>query len=244
MSSGKKPKRSSASICPTEEKLSLRQATDSGLKVVGARRQDALDSRLFVPRTCKQCEKIFAIKAAKLLDPSLGQFCGRSCATIYWTSQKSSEWFTQQAKKSLVPWQKKNGSWNKGKAWSEEHIAGMTQRAKARGDVFLGMRGGNGAGMTVEEEAITKVLPAGWRYNFPVVTRDLLASGWTKIPPAYKPDFAWPEKKLCLEVDGHTHKTRMGKRRDFKKTCALEALGWTVLRVSNLQVQKMFGISK
>jgi hypothetical protein len=244
MSSGKKPKRSSASICPTEEKFSLRQATDSGLKVVGRKSRTALDSPLFVKRICKQCESTFVILAAKLLEPQLGQFCTRSCATRHWQGRKPEGWFADHAKKSLVPWQQRNGAWNKGKAWSDEHVKGMSERSKARGDVFQGHRGGNGAGMTIEEEALSKVLEPGWHYNLPIKTRELLAAGWEKLPPCYKPDFAWPEKKLCLEVDGHTHRTKMGKRRDFKKTCALEALGWTVLRISNSEVQKMCGISK
>lgn len=240
MSSKRKPRRSSDSICPTEEKLSLRQLTDSGLKVVGASPNTLPGTPLFVIRVCKHCEKNFGIKASKLVYSKLGQFCGRSCSTRHWIAQKPKSFFQEQAQ-SLVSHIATNGPWNTGVPMRESTRELLSVKAKARGDVFSQKRGGNGTGMSFHEQLLSKILKPGWVWNFPVRTKPL---GMTGLPSCYKPDFAWPEEKVCIEVDGNTHRTRLGQIRKAKKTEALEALGWTVLRLSNTEVEHLFGISR
>ena len=46
-------------------------------------------------------------------------------------------------------------------------------------------------------------------------------------------DFAFPEHRLALEVDGSEHFTKAGKAKDEERTKKLEALGWRVVRCSN-----------
>ncbi len=46
-------------------------------------------------------------------------------------------------------------------------------------------------------------------------------------------DFAWPDRRLAVELDGHaTHATRKGFERDRERDRALQAAGWRVVRVT------------
>jgi len=49
----------------------------------------------------------------------------------------------------------------------------------------------------------------------------------------YVADFACPTLRLIIEVDGEVHQLPSVAQRDRERTIALEALGWTVVRVSN-----------
>lgn len=45
-------------------------------------------------------------------------------------------------------------------------------------------------------------------------------------------DFAWPYKKLCIEIDGEQHQRFASYvERDKLKNKALEASGWKILRI-------------
>ncbi|WP_341987628.1 endonuclease domain-containing protein [Azorhizobium sp. AG788] len=52
----------------------------------------------------------------------------------------------------------------------------------------------------------------------------------------YVADFACLERRMVLEVDGGQHFEPAGAARDADRTAALAALGFTVLRFSNLDV--------
>jgi very-short-patch-repair endonuclease len=76
---------------------------------------------------------------------------------------------------------------------------------------------------------------------FPHVPRSELERRFTEIVgrrPAmgmviegYETDFAWPEHKLVVEVDGwETHRTRRAFAADRRKDVVLKLAGWTVLR--------------
>jgi very-short-patch-repair endonuclease len=46
-------------------------------------------------------------------------------------------------------------------------------------------------------------------------------------------DFAWPDRRLAVELDGHaTHATRRGFERDREQDRILQAAGWRVVRVT------------
>ncbi len=49
----------------------------------------------------------------------------------------------------------------------------------------------------------------------------------------YIADFACPELRLILELDGEVHDLPDVAHRDTERSTSLEALGWTVLRFSN-----------
>jgi very-short-patch-repair endonuclease len=52
----------------------------------------------------------------------------------------------------------------------------------------------------------------------------------------YVVDFATIEGKLIVELDGATHSTRAEIRRDTERTYFLEAFGFHVVRVTNVDV--------
>jgi very-short-patch-repair endonuclease len=54
----------------------------------------------------------------------------------------------------------------------------------------------------------------------------------TRIAGAER-DFAWPDRRLVVEVDGHAyHSSRAAKRRDHRRDRALTTLGWRPIRFS------------
>jgi very-short-patch-repair endonuclease len=58
-----------------------------------------------------------------------------------------------------------------------------------------------------------------------------------QVPIAdYIVDFACPEHKLIVEVDGFTHGNEVSELSDAKRTSDLERLGWRVLRFQNEHV--------
>jgi very-short-patch-repair endonuclease len=61
-------------------------------------------------------------------------------------------------------------------------------------------------------------------------------------PRRWRIDFAWPERRLAIEIDGATwsggrHNRGSGLERDYEKLNALALLGWTVLRFSSSLVR-------
>jgi superfamily I DNA/RNA helicase len=94
--------------------------------------------------------------------------------------------------------------------------------------VFNGVRGGNGKGPTVPEQALMDALGEGWVWQYAIPTKKSRGYGY---PTAYKVDIAKPGCKIAIEVDGHSHGLR--RAHDEKKDRLLESLGWTVIRVPN-----------
>ena len=54
----------------------------------------------------------------------------------------------------------------------------------------------------------------------------------------YKLDFAWPEKRLCIEIDGNQHNFEDRKISDLEKDKLLNEHGWKVLRLKWGYIQK------
>ena len=55
----------------------------------------------------------------------------------------------------------------------------------------------------------------------------------------YRLDFAWPDRKVAVEVDGHDyHKTKEQRSYDAKRDRELTKLGWTTLRFTGSDVHK------
>ncbi len=82
---------------------------------------------------------------------------------------------------------------------------------------------------------LTKAESAMWN-----MLRDLRPYGArfrreTPIGP-YIADFAWLSSRLIVEVDGDSHETEGGRRRDLARDAFLKDQGLTVLRFDNAQV--------
>lgn len=103
--------------------------------------------------------------------------------------------------------------------------------------VWCGERGGNGTISDGESAIMDFCISNGFLYNFAIKTGDLRKRYPDKrYSVNYKPDFVNLELKLCIEIDGKTHRTKLGKARDRKKEECLSMLGYTVLRFTNEQV--------
>jgi very-short-patch-repair endonuclease len=94
--------------------------------------------------------------------------------------------------------------------------------------------------MTPMEALILPHLPEGWVWNYPVP----LGKRQPGYPTCYKLDFAYPEKKLGLEVDGASHQMASRKTQDQKKELKLAEFGWKVLRITNADVARLSLTSK
>jgi hypothetical protein len=92
-------------------------------------------------------------------------------------------------------------------------------------------RGGNGRETPIPQAvlmvALRKFNPVA---EFVVPTKAGKATG---IPNHYKIDIAFPDEKLAVEVDGHSHSVLERQEQDKKKENFLSSLGWTVLRIPN-----------
>ena len=57
----------------------------------------------------------------------------------------------------------------------------------------------------------------------------------------YRVDWANVERRIAIEVDGENHNETAVRKEDALKERALKRLGWTVFRITNAEVRKMFG---
>ncbi len=61
-----------------------------------------------------------------------------------------------------------------------------------------------------------------------------------KVIGQYIVDFYCPAEKIVIEIDGSQHFEDTGKEHDRQRDAYLESLGMTVLRYSNLDVNRNF----
>jgi very-short-patch-repair endonuclease len=92
------------------------------------------------------------------------------------------------------------------------------------------VRGGNGRGMTKEQSLLMGALCGRWKAEYALSLGQRTAG----YPTHYKIDLANVERRLAIEVDGHSHHAR--KDLDLKKDRKLSDLGWTVLRFWNWDI--------
>lgn len=114
----------------------------------------------------------------------------------------------------------------------QTHIDTMAAARRATGQWRPPVRGGNGTGLTVPQTLLLEALGPPWVAEYAIPTRAAEPS----LPNCYKVDLAHPTAKIAVEVDGETHKTKLGRERDAKKDRVLNGLGWRVLRFSNREI--------
>lgn len=78
-------------------------------------------------------------------------------------------------------------------------------------------------GTSVENEAALFLSAVHWRtricQQFPI--------------GRYRLDFAWPDLKIALEIDGWHHRSPEGAQRDARRDAKLRADGWLTFRVDD-----------
>lgn len=92
------------------------------------------------------------------------------------------------------------------------------------------VRGGNGHPLTAPQAILLAALGPPWVAEHAVS----LGPRQAGYPTSYKLDLADPARKVGVEVDGHSHRSR--RALDRKKDEKLASLGWTVLRIWNADV--------
>lgn len=93
-----------------------------------------------------------------------------------------------------------------------------------------------------------KSVPRVSKIETEVIGPALLANGWkdqhklvpgvkgVRAPRTYHLDFALPEKKICVEIDGSSHRKEKQRLRDEKRDQYLAEIGWRTLRFTNDEV--------
>lgn len=182
-----------------------------------------------VELVCPICQTRFQRNRTKAREQARKQrlqYCSRGCRTKG-TFKNRPELRDQAARTMRELNEGRTTSWNCGKPWSDAHRAKMSEARKGR--TFLPFRGGNGTGMSPTEALLEPLMPEGFTWNY-VIPSGGFGLGY---PSNYKLDFADPARMVCLEVDGPSHRTRLGQERDKRKNERLQFLGWTVCRIDN-----------
>lgn len=104
-------------------------------------------------------------------------------------------------------------------------------RRSLAGRTFLA-RGGNGK-LTPEQLHIHEL--TGLPMEYPIPTK-AVRDRFESLPNCYKVDLADPTRHLAIEIDGLSHRQKLWRFLDARKTEVLIALGWSVLRFSNAEV--------
>lgn len=98
------------------------------------------------------------------------------------------------------------------------------------------VRGGNGSGMTEPQRLLLSELGEGWLPELSLGTgKGARARG---LPNRYTLDIAHPDRKIAVEVDGRSHRSRARRESDSRKDAWLRSEGWTVFRFSNEDVMR------
>jgi hypothetical protein len=94
-------------------------------------------------------------------------------------------------------------------------------------------KGGNGRGLTEPQKLLLEKLGYDWIAEYPIKTKDV---GGRKAgyPTCYKVDLANLSIMAAIEIDGSSHDTIT----DAKKDDCLQKLGWTVVRIKNIDVMQ------
>ncbi len=105
----------------------------------------------------------------------------------------------------------------------ERHLRGLANAP-------VNFAGGNGQPLTAAVIEAARILePLGFLREYTIPTRGHATKHLA--PSAYKADFANPQTRVVVELDGPSHRPLATRATDAKKTEVLESLGWRVIRV-------------
>lgn len=84
-----------------------------------------------------------------------------------------------------------------------------------------------------EREMESRMRELGWTPQYRVLT----GVKTNRLPRQYVLDFALPERKLCVEIDGSVHRLTEKQKQDRRRDEMLTQLGWKTLRLSDSLVR-------
>jgi len=207
--------------------------THSLLTLAGYAQETYMDERYWIEIPCSVCGEKFWIRKrvmeVRKLAGEREKVCSKSCVTKRMHEENP---HVAQGMSLIGKGHAGNPSWNKGVPTRPETKALLSEQGKLRKAEFLAIRGGNGMGPTACELTLRPLLPESFQWNYPVP----LGRRQEGYPTNYKLDYADPNLKIGIEVDGASHKSRASL--DKKKEDKLKELGWSVLRISNSTIQR------
>lgn len=106
-----------------------------------------------------------------------------------------------------------------------------------QGKTFLA-RGGNGQ-LTKPQMLLAQTIGLAadcMEHVISVPQKEMREAGFKSPPTHYKVDIWMPGTKVCVEVDGASHRTKLWKFLDRRKTEMLGHLGWSVIRFTNERI--------
>ncbi len=180
---------------------------------------------------CKECnKKILWGELPKWRKDQISSnghtYCSKECSSEY-QRKVSSITMAKTNRKYASERMKKNNPMKK------EEVRKKVSETHKRNNHKPKIQGGNGRGLTIPQKLLSDVLDLPCEIS--VKTKKSRNSGY---PSCYKIDIADEKNKIGIEVDGNSHKTLIGQKRDQKKTVFLQSKGWTILRFRNEMVLK------
>lgn len=190
-----------------------------------------------ITKQCEQCKNPFSFKSLGPVNNAKRRFCCNTCAAKWrnaqpgrterfnaWMDGKRGVKLRGRKSPESAARMKANNPMNRPDA-----VAKM--RSALTGRTFLA-RGGNGK-PTKPQTLLAEALSLPMEF---VIETAGVKDRFESLPHCYKVDLASPKHKLAIEVDGNSHKTKLWKFLDARKTAVLNALGWKVLRFWNQEV--------
>ena len=186
-------------------------------------------------KMCEQCGKEFYFKSCGENYNRKKRFCSVHCAAIYRNSLPHiKEAARERAHVMADATRGKRMPCHSVRMREHNPMKNMEARERARlkkvGKPFAGERGGNGK-FTKPQILLMGIL--GLPAEYPIPTKGTTVQD---VPNNYKADLAIVEKKVAIELDGHSHALKRIQAADAKKTACLNELGWKVLRFWNEEV--------
>lgn len=199
---------------------------------------------------CEYCGNMFAIHNKA---ESKHRFCSVRCANLWRGKYNKSSYKEMSLEQRIKNSNKLKEQW-KNESFRHKNIDRMTNNnpSKQRDVVnkinntkivnnTIGFkndqkcnRGGNGKISPIESLVYDFLENLNFKYNYSICMKELRALEPNRhFATNYKPDFTNLNKKICIELDGQTHNSNIGRERDSKKEYALNWYGYKVLRYSN-----------
>ncbi len=95
-------------------------------------------------------------------------------------------------------------------------------------------QGGRGHGLTLPQQILLQLLQEHTTYEW--IPEFTISTGRKPpYPTYYGVDIACPELRICIEIDGASHRHPMVRKSDSRKTRFLRNSGYSVIRITNMQ---------
>lgn len=190
-----------------------------------------------IHKSCAWCRRSFSFRSLGPKNNEKRRFCSNPCAASWRNAQPGridafNEWM--RGIRGVVLRGRSNpessARMKANNPMSRPEIVEKA-RAKLKGRTFLA-RGGNSK-LTKQQLLVADSL--GLPTEVAIVTREV-RDNFESLPPCYKVDIASVPHRLAIEIDGNSHRMKKWKFLDKRKTAVLTALGWTVIRFWNDEV--------